>query len=189
MKKRIFLIVLCVALMLCLSSCQKATTVSDAEDSYLEGLERGERNIFFTLVNASSCQKVILWYDEVWETEDFSLRFTDFKSSDVSLSDYDSSDDLFLKCELTLNDFTIDEGDEKNNIYLGMYSLSENDEWNKIVSNYGEYYSYAVLEDGYTFGSYTSKATFGLYDNQKFVFAIIVVNGNLYNVMYILNEK
>lgn len=184
--KRILVIALCVVLIFSLSSCDKTNNESDIDDSYLEGLERGERNMFLNLWQASSYTKA-LSYGDTWETEDFSLTFTDYIASNTTK--YDSSDHLFLKCALTLKNFTIDEGLENKNIYLGMYSYSSPGEWELIVADYDHYYMYAIVEDDYNFGSYTSNTSFQLYDNQQYVAAMIVVNGNIYKAVYELNEK
>ncbi len=176
--KRILIIALCVVLCVC-SSCADKNNNNTVDNSYLEGLERGEKNIFVSLYKATSRQAEVLTYDDVWETDYFILSFKDFEDSDSS----------FLECNLTLKGTTIDEADEKECIYFGLYSHPSSNIWNPIVTDYGEYYMNAILEDDYNFGNYSSRATFELYDNQTTVVSIIVIKGNIYAARYLLNTN
>lgn len=185
--KRIFCLLLCLALVFGFSSCEKTYNESDVDDSYLEGLERGEKNMFLNLWKASSYPKM-LTYGETWETEDFSLSFTDSKVEATHSYDYDGYEHL-LKCKLTLKNFTIDEGVENKHIYLGMYSYSTPGKWEMIVADYDYYHLSAIIEDDYTFGSYTSSPSFELYDNPEYIATIIVIDGNLYKIGYKLNVE
>lgn len=185
--KRVLVIALCAVLIFGLSSCGKNDKESNLDDSYLEGLDRGQKDTFLSLFNASSPQK-FLSYADVWETEAFSLSFTDSKVENTYSYAYDEYDHL-LKCNLALKDFTIDEGQEEKNIYLGMYSRTSDGTWCEVVSDYEYYYLSAIVEDNYTWGSYTAEATFELYDNPRYVVTIIVVDGTLYNAVYMVNEK
>ena len=180
--KRILSVMLCAVLVFGLSSCGQTSNDSDIDDSYLEGLEKGERNMFLNLWQASTFSRELV-YGETWETEDFSLSFTDYKVEATYSSAYDDYDHL-LKCDLTLKKFTTDEGIENKNIYFGMYSYSSPGKWEVIVADYEDYYFSAILEDDYTFGSYTSNPSFQLYDNQQYVGTIIVINGTLYKISY-----
>ena len=184
--KKILSLTLCAVLIFCISSCGQTSNESDMKDAYLEGLERGERNMFLNLWQASSYTKA-LSYGDTWETEDFSLSFTDYMTP--STVSYGPSEVHTLKCKLTLTNFTIDEGLENKDIYFGMYSYSTPGKWEVIVADYEDYYMYAICEDGYNFGSYTSIASFELYDNQQQVATIIVVDGNLYKAIYSLNVE
>ena len=178
--KRLFTIVLCVLLMLILSSCQKNDNVSNIDDPYLEGIAQGEKNAFLNLFNASPLNKA-LTYGEVWETDDFSISFSDLQVE--STYAYDNYEHI-LNCKLTLNNFTIDEVYEEKNIYLGIYSRTADGQWSEVVSDYEYYYMSTILDDNYTWGDYSAEADFQLYDNPKYVVAIIVIDGNLYKVSY-----
>lgn len=178
--KKIITLLFITIILFCFTSCEKEKTYDDGfVDGYVEGLFEGEDYIFSFLFNASSSQKIPLSYGDIWETKDFSLTFTDYKNED----------DWFLDCQLTLYDFTLDEADKKDNIYIGIYSSTGNLVWNRIVPDYDHYYMYAVLDENYTMGNNTSKATFCLKDGQRYVAAIIVVNGNIYNAVYSLKER
>ena len=184
--KKLLSIVLCAILIFGLSSCDQASNESDTDDAYLEGLERGQKDTFLSLVNASRCQK-ILSYADVWETEDFSLSFTDSKVEATHSYDYDGYEHL-LKCRLTLNDFTVEECYEEKNIYLGIYSRTWDGKWSEVASNYDHYFIYIddllnALEN------HTAEATFELYDNPRYVVTIIVIDGILYHATYHINEK
>lgn len=182
MKKRLKTMVslaLCAILCFGLSSCENKENNNTIDDSYLEGLERGEKNIFVSLYKATSRQAEILKYDDVWETDHFILSFRDFETSDSS----------FLECDLTLKGTTIDEALEKEYIYFGLYSHPSSNTWNTIVADYEDYYMWAILEDDYNWGDYTSRTTFEIYDNQRTVVAIIAIQGNIYTAGYLLNTN
>lgn len=175
--KNICIVALFVILIFCLSSCDNKNE-NTIDDSYLDGLEDGKKNIFVDLFKTSS-YKEYLTYDEAWETDYFTLSFTDFEASD----------NLFLNCKLTLKEFSIDEGAENERIYLGIYSYANSGDWRKIVSDFDEYYMSAVLEDDYTFGTYTSRASFELYDGKAYVVTIIAIHGELYTAIYMLDAE
>lgn len=183
--KRLLSALLCAILFFGLSSCGKDSGGSGIDDAYLEGLEQGEENIFLSLFNASSPQK-ILSYADVWETENFSLSFTDYMAP--STVSYGPSEIHTLKCELTLKDFTIDEAIEEEAIYLGIYSRTWNGKWSEVASNY-EYYFMFIDNLTDSLGSHTGIATFGLYDNPRYVVTIIVIDGILYHASYHINEQ
>lgn len=183
--KRILCLILCIAVILCFSSCVQTGNESDIDDSYLEGLDRGRKDTFLNLFNASHCQK-ILRYDDVWETEDFTLTFADYMAP--STVSYGPSEIHTLKCELTLKDFTIDEALEEEAIYLGIYSRTWDGKWSEVASNYDHYFMFIDnLTD--SMGSHTGIATFGLYDNPRYVVTIIVIDGILYHAIYHINEQ
>ena len=141
------------------------------------GFNDCEEFTFSLLYNASYSNKKTLLYGEAWETKDFSL----------SLKDYTNTDGQFLDCRLSLNNMTIVEGDKNDNIYIGIYSYNYG--WDEIISGFDHYCLYALLDEGYSSESYTSKATFGLNDHPKYIAVIIVMNGNIYNGVYRLNEN
>ena len=179
--KKIFIVAFCVVLMLNLFSCQKNDD-SESNDTFLKGVEQGEENIFLSLVNASTFD-VILSYNEVWETEDFSICLADLQVETTHVAAYDDYDHIF-KCRLMLNDCTLDEAYEEKSIYVGIYSRTANGKWRALASDYESYYMSAVLDDNYTLGDNAAEAKFKLYDNPKYIVIIIVIGGALHKISY-----
>lgn len=179
--RKILIIAMCTLLLFSLCSCQKNED-SKKEDAYFEGLDQGEENIFLSLVNASNFD-AILSYNKSWESEDFSISFTDLQVEATYTAAYDEYDHI-LKCRLTLDNRSLDEAYEEKNIYIGLYSRTADGQWSELASDYESYYMSAILDDNYTWGDNSAEAEFKLYDNPKYVVAIIVIDGNLYKVSY-----
>lgn len=179
--RKILIITMCVLLLLGLCSCQKNED-RKAEDAYLEGVDQGEENIFSSLVNASNFD-AILNYNELWETEDFSISFTDLQVEANYTAAYDEYDHM-LRCRLSLNDCSLDEAYEEKNLYIGLYSRTADGKWSELASDYESYYTSAILDDNYTWGDNSAEAEFQLYDSPKYVVAIVVIDGELYKISY-----
>jgi len=172
MMKGLLSIALCAVLILGLSSCEKANKTDSSNDQFIEGAEYGREEVFIDLVDASPYKKIIN-FDDVWETEDFSLV----------LSNVDVKGEPYLKYDLTLHNIKIDECYEDNKMLFNIYSWG-NGLWN-VVLGYDNYYDYAILENDYPLGGYTATGKTGLYDYddiEKLV-VIIVIDGNVHTAI------
>ena len=92
-------IVLCVAL----SSCSSNQGTS-SDDSYLEGIDRGKKDMFIDLWTASSNVSV-LHFGDTWDTEHFTLEINGKRKTDVSY--YENAP--YIEFDLTLKEMTIEE--------------------------------------------------------------------------------
>lgn len=168
MKKTVILIALAAAL--CLSGCGKTDNGGNFSDSYLEGYGKGKMDVFLDLYYASS-DKELLSSGDLWETDHFSLL----------LSDECNDGNYQLHFDLKLNDLTIERCQEERGMLFCVYSYSAG-EWREILS--GDDYYYLALFD-YVKGK-NAKWSCGIYEEEKKIAAIIVIDSCIYTAAYLL---
>ena len=89
MKKRMFIITVCILLVLCLCSCvDKDTKCDECEEEYLNGYENGIEDMFMRMYNATE-DFTTLFNGDIWETEHFSLTMYDSINGEEPYISYD----------------------------------------------------------------------------------------------------
>ena len=162
-------IVLCVAL----SSCSSNQGIS-SDDSYLEGIERGKKDMFIDLWMASS-DVAILYFGDTWETEHFTLEINGKRKTEVSYN----QNAPYIEFDLTLNGITIEECAGRDKMLFNIYSISDGD-WNMVLG-YDDYYTYTALQhlDGNN-----GVADIRISEDAEFLVAIIVIDSCIYTARF-----
>ena len=173
--KRLFAVFLCLSLCACLSSCQRETSSSSVNESYLEGIDQGREDFFFDLwqasysVNAKKC-------GDLWETDDFSLMITTKRKTEVSYAE----NAPYIEVDFTLNGGTIQSYYDGNEILFCVYSDGK-DGWSRIWDSY-YYYDYFLMSDG--LNGNRGNADVRIYEGTKRLAVLIVINGSVYTASY-----
>ena len=173
--KRLIAVFICLCLCVSLSSCQRKTSGSSVDDSYLEGIEQGREDFFLELWQASynpNTKKC----GERWETDDFSLLITTKRKTEVA---YDENAP-YIEVDFALDRGTIENYYEGNEILFCIYSYGK-DGWSRIWDSY-LYYDYFLIMDG--LDGNKGNADVRIYEGTKRLAVLIVINGTIYAASY-----
>ena len=169
-------IVLCLCLCTSLSACRSETSGSSVDDSYLEGMEQAKEDFFLALWKAAYDLKA---FDcgELWETDDFSLRITTLRKTEVS---YDENAP-YIEIDFTINESTIERQWKSGNLRFYIYSVSNNgmDE----VGNANYWFDYFDL-GGSLQGNSGKTDVMRIYEETEFLRVLIVINDRIYATSY-----
>ena len=160
-------ILICFALIFCFSSCQKSSNYN-SEDIYLEEeyISEGKHEAFWDMYNASKLDKTpFLNSGDVWDTEYFTLIF-----SDVMIEDKP-----YLKYDFTLKDVSIEDCYKKGLIFFSVCSTDD-------ILMYGDDY-YFNTAFGHLDGR-NAQGTVRLYEDQFILAIIIIIDGCFYTAEY-----
>ena len=164
-----------IAMMLCvtLSSCSSNQEFSH-HDSYHEGIEQGKRDMFVDLWMASS-DVAALNFGDIWETEHFTLIINGKRKTEVSYN----PNAPFIEFDLTLNDITIEECANSDEMLFNIYSITDG-KWSMVLG-YDDYYTYSALQ--HLDGNH-GRADVGIYEDIEFLVVIIVIDSCIYTARY-----
>ena len=151
-----------------LTACAEESTHSAYKDEYSDGLIDGHRDVFLDLWTASSLNE-ILFSEELWETDDFTISFSNKKTSDS----------MFLTFDLTLKNFTITECFEESKMFFNIYSVNDS-QWDMVLG-YDNYFDYALFEH---LEDRNGKGSIGISDDAERLAIIIVIDGSIYKATY-----
>ena len=177
--KRLFkiacIIVLCISLVFCFSSCQKSNNY-DSEDIYLEEeyIRKGKYEAFWDIYNTLNLDKTrFLYSGDVWDTEHFSLIFSDVMIEDIPYLKYHFTlKDVPIA---TFNDLTIEDCYKRGLIFFSICSTED-------ILMYGdEYYSNALFGH---LDERNAQGTVRLHEDQFILAIIIVIDGCFYTAEY-----
>lgn len=173
---KIITIVFCFSISVCLSSCDNQQENSNIEESYLEGVEQGEQDMFIDLFHASSDLDLFHCGDS-WETDHFSLSITTKRKTEVSYRE----NAPYIDIDLTLNGITIEECYEGDEMVFNIYSYKEG-HYDRILGD-DNYFDYFLLQhmDGNN-----GRADVGIYEDTECLAVIIVIDGCVYTASYFL---
>lgn len=178
-----FAIILCLDLMLFFSSCQQSNKDEfkdiDLEEEYIQAFEKGKHQVLWDMYNASNLDNTAFLYSgDVWETEYFSLVF-----SDVTVED-----EFHLKYDFTLKDVSINERDgltikdcfEAGLIFFNIYSSED------ILMYNDDCYFYSALDNHGTefLGGKNIQGQILLHKDHIILIILIIIDGCFYTAEY-----
>lgn len=174
---KVIAIMICVCLCLGLSSCQRETSSSMVNDSYLEGIDKGKDDFFFDLWNASY-HRTAKQSGDMWETDDFSLMIKTKRKTEVIYEE----NAPYIEVYFTLKSGTIDSCYEENEMIFCIYSESE-DGWTSIWDS-DIYYDYFLMQGDDGIIGRSGNTDVRIYEGTNRLAVLIVINGTVYAVSY-----
>lgn len=170
--KKFSLIVLCIAMMFSLSSCNINTDEDnfDLEVAYEQGIEYGKYQSFVNLFDATFTgdTEVELVANEIWETKYFTLE----------LSDLIIDNKYYLNYNITLKGETIDDCWKRGGLFFSVYCV-EDEQWVKVLEGI-DYHFYADYIQGNT-----ARGTVRIDNAFPCLLPIIIIyEGRLFCAMY-----
>lgn len=174
--KKIFIkictLILCISLIFSFASCTQSNNDDDNMDAYLEGVTQGREDLFLSLFNASGIDFESLFEGDVWDTNHFSLTFTDENNNSGT----------YLKYNMTLKNTTMEECFEREEMFFYIFDMADEN----FVLEYDDYYIFAIVENDYPLG-YNAKGTVPISNEEAVsLIMIIVIDGHLYSAAYYL---
>ena len=172
MIRKLYISILCVAILFCCAACNASSESPAVDDSYLEGMERGYEDVFLNLWEASPNLHLI-HPEETWDTASFSLTLhtgSDDWGETVGI-DFISLRNSVIECF------------EEQEILLNVYSYNGNG-FDAILYD-GLFYMHATLE---YFEGNVARATIHTYEDTQSIAILIVADGIVYRAVYDLNK-
>ena len=179
-------VVICISLCVILSSCHSQYSGSNddsysVDDSYIDGVERGRKDFFLDLWNAS--------YDfnikecgEVWETDSFSLTIKQKLGSRIDAGHEGNENKPYLEIDFTLHNGTIDKYWEEEKLMFAIYAYTSDGVFKVWDSDL--YYMYFTMQtDDGKIGN-NGFAETAIYGEVEELAVIIVIDGCIYTASF-----
>lgn len=180
--KKILIHLCCVTLLIALSlslyACNQENDSQADDEQYQKGYNQGIEDTFLGLYNSIGLEnEQILFYGDVWDTEDFSL----------TLCDKIDEKDAYINYNLTLKNTTVEHCFDQNTFFFYIYALSDTEGMLLM----GEDFIYdGLLNDEVSTEEYLAgnnvKGKCKLLDNSEIQTLIIIIStkGHLYSAIY-----
>ena len=178
-KVLIIAVIFCLSLYLCvsISSCQRETSSSSVDDSYLEGLAQGKEDFFLTLWKSATDLKGRK-FGELWKTDDFSIMIAAKRKTEVQ----SNPNAPYLEIDFTLKRGDLELRWKTGSLRFYMYSVTENAKRREVVNSdwFYDYFDIGGTVDGNK--AYTD--IIPIDEDANVLLVVIVVDDRIYATSY-----
>ena len=170
--KRFFAVIAFIFLCFCMTACSPSENSSGTDDSYLNGIEQGYKDVFLNLWQSSTLVSIID-DDTPWETDKFTLSLAlgkDGWGRNVRFhleTHTRTMEDCFKNKKMLFNVFT-----------------HNGEQFDPLLTD-DLFYMYALVEEG---AANKAKATVGIYDSVESLAILISIDNQIYTAVYYIPD-
>lgn len=175
--KKLFSVILCLSICVCLSSCATRGNYTGTNQSYDEGLAQGKEDFFMTIWK-SAYDSNGREFGELWETDDFSIMIETKRKTEIQ----SNPNAPYLEIDFTLKQGDLELRWKTGSLRFYIYSVTENAK-RKEVGNSDCFYDYFDL-GGTVNGNKASTDILPIDEDANVLLVVIVVDDRIYATSY-----